>query len=230
MWPELAAQKVSGRGAHRNRQIKHSENPAAFVLWKKIGDESWSDGNKSRFTNPNQRMPNQQLPISMGDGGEEGERAPEDRSENDDLFARIPVSQRPGKRRGDHVEAEKRAGKVSDLRIGEMEFALHQRLHRKQHRTVDVVKQVQRRQQSQRGPGIKFRLGHLAKEYITARIETRSSSDKPVYFPDFLFGRGHFATITVEIPPRGRKSPLTSAHTGRAHRTTSSSTRFTIFS
>jgi hypothetical protein len=36
--------------------------------------------------------------------------------------------------------------------------------------------------------------------------------------------RGHRATTTVEIPPRGRKSPLISAQTGFAQRTTSSST------
>ena len=35
------------------------------------------------------------------------------------------------------------------------------------------------------------------------------------------FGRGHLAITIVEIPPRGRKSPFTSAHTGFAHRTTS---------
>ena len=45
-----------------------------------------------------------------------------------------------------------------------------------------------------------------------------------------VIGLGQWATTTVEIPPRGRKSPLTSAHTGRAHRTTSSRTRFTMFS
>ena len=45
-----------------------------------------------------------------------------------------------------------------------------------------------------------------------------------------FFPRGHFATTVVEIPPRGRKSPFTSAHTGFAQRTTSSSTRFTMFS
>ena len=42
--------------------------------------------------------------------------------------------------------------------------------------------------------------------------------------PSYFLGLGHFATTVVEIPPRGRKSPLTSAQTGLAHRTTSSST------
>src|SRR5438445_12703122 len=41
---------------------------------------------------------------------------------------------------------------------------------------------------------------------------------------------GCLASITVPMPPRGRKSPLTTAHTGRAARTTSSSTRLTTFS
>jgi antitoxin HigA-1 len=45
--------------------------------------------------------------------------------------------------------------------------------------------------------------------------------------PDHLcpfFPRGQRAITTVEIPPRGRNSPFTSAHTGFAQRTTSSST------
>jgi hypothetical protein len=39
-----------------------------------------------------------------------------------------------------------------------------------------------------------------------------------------FFSRGHSAITTVAIPPRGRNSPFTSAHAGRAHRTTSAST------
>ena len=48
--------------------------------------------------------------------------------------------------------------------------------------------------------------------------------------PYFFRPRGHRATTVVEMPPRGRKSPFTSAHTGFDHRTTSSKTRFTMFS
>ena len=62
-------------------------------------------------------------------------------------------------------------------------------------------------------------------------LEKRSiTADSGFQFPRFPFGRGQRAIITVEIPPRGRKSPFTSAHTGRAHRTTSSNTRLTMFS
>ena len=46
----------------------------------------------------------------------------------------------------------------------------------------------------------------------------------------FPSGRGHRARTVVEIPPRGRNSPFTSAQTGLLQRTTSSSTRLTIFS
>ena len=51
--------------------------------------------------------------------------------------------------------------------------------------------------------------------------------DLAFHFRLFL---GHFATITVESPPRGRKSPFTSAHTGFAQRTTSFNTWLTMFS
>ena len=43
-------------------------------------------------------------------------------------------------------------------------------------------------------------------------------------------GRGQRASTTVEIPPRGRKSPFTWAHTGWQALTTSSSTWLTTFS
>jgi len=46
----------------------------------------------------------------------------------------------------------------------------------------------------------------------------------------YFEGRGHFASINVEMPPRGRKSPLTAAHTGLQARTTSSRMRLTAFS
>ena len=42
--------------------------------------------------------------------------------------------------------------------------------------------------------------------------------------------RGYRAVTTVEIPPRGRKSPFTSAHTGSVAFTTSFNTWFAIFS
>src|ERR1700731_3971214 len=45
-------------------------------------------------------------------------------------------------------------------RSAAMKFLLDQFLHRKQHRTVDVVEKVQRRQQSQRGAWIEFYRGH----------------------------------------------------------------------
>src|SRR5579864_6746350 len=116
-------------------------------------------------------MPDQQLPISVSHRCEERKSAPEDRAQNDDHFARVPVGKRTGKGRGNHVKAEKSAREISDLGVGEMKFGLHQRLHRKQHRTVDVVQQVQRRQQNQRRPRVEFRLGHLAKEYITVGLK-----------------------------------------------------------
>ena len=46
----------------------------------------------------------------------------------------------------------------------------------------------------------------------------------------FTSGRGQRASTVVEMPPRGRNSPCTWAHTGSQARTTSSSTWLTIFS
>src|ERR1700731_4376382 len=167
MRPELAAQQITCGRAYRNRQIKHSEDAAALVFRKKIGHEGWGDGDEGRFSDANQGVADKQLPVSVRNRSEQRKAAPEDRSQNNDHFAGIAVSQRPRKRGSDHVKAEKGACKISNLRVAEMEFTLHQRLYRKQNRAVDIVEQVQRREQDERGPGIKFRRGHLAKEYIT---------------------------------------------------------------
>ena len=220
---QIAAQQVSRRRAHRNRQIEHAQNPTAFFFGEKIGDESRRNGDERRFTDTDQGVPNQQLGVVVGEGGQQREAAPEDRSQHDDELARIAVCQRANERRGHHVEAQERAGEIADLRLGEVELVLHQRLHREQHVAVDIIQQVQRREHDQRGARLEFRGGHRSSEYSMTLNQNCIISASH-------FARGHFATTVVEIPPRGRNSPLTSAHTGFAQRTTSSSTRFTMFS
>ena len=113
-------------------------------------------------------MTKQQFSVGVGDRGHQGQPTPEHRTQHDDQLARVAVSQRADKRRRDHVEKQKSAGEISDLGVGELEFALHQRLHREQHRAINVVEKVQRRQDDQRGPGIEFAFGHLGKEYSMA--------------------------------------------------------------
>ncbi len=98
-----------------------------------------------------------------------GQSAPENSAQDDDQLARIAIGQRAHEWRGHHVEQQKGAGEISDLSVGELEFVLHQRLHCKQHGTINVVQKVQRRQDDERGPGIEFALGHLAKEYNMPR-------------------------------------------------------------
>src|SRR5579864_8903427 len=156
-----------------------------------------------------------------------------------------------------------------------MKFILNQRLHRIQHRPVNVIQQIQRRQQNQRRARIEFISAHKLSEYNTAQ-SAKPLLDVMTWYDDELVrcvilsaavlqaerrisrvlhqlfkltptvttvawnyprthdpafpSRGHRATTVVEIPPRGRNSPFTSAHTGFAHRTTSSKTRFTTFS
>ncbi len=103
----------------------------------------------------------------MRDRGQQGEAAPENGAQNDDQLARVAVGQGSDKGRGDHVENQKGAGQISQLSVAEVKFVPHQGLHRKQDGAVDVVEKVQRGQQDQRRPGIKFALGHLGKEYNT---------------------------------------------------------------
>ena len=159
---------------HGNRQIKNPENAAAFAFRKKVGNKRGSNGHKSRFADADQCVAEKQFPIGVGDRRQQCQPAPEHSPQHDNQLARVAVSQRADKGRGHHVEQQKGAGQISDLGIGEMKFALHQRLHRKQHRSVDVVEEVQRRQDDERGPGIEFALGHLAKEYNMAPVYGRS--------------------------------------------------------
>src|ERR1019366_5753261 len=71
-----------------------------------------------------------------------------------DPAARKAIGQGNDQRRGNHVADKKSGGQKADLLVAEGEFLLDQRLHRKQHVTVDIVEKVQRRQQQQRDPGI----------------------------------------------------------------------------
>src|SRR5580765_8692415 len=93
-----------------------------------------------------------------------------------------------------------------------MELPLNERLHCWQNVSIDVVEKVERREQSQR--------------------EKRPRSALHFYVRSLgaVFGRGQRASTVVPIPPRGRKTPRTTAHSGSAALTMSSSTRFTMFS
>jgi hypothetical protein len=113
---------------------------------------------------------------------EQGKATPENRAQNDDQLARIPVSKRSGEGRRDHVKTEKRAGEITYLRVGEMKFALHQWLYCEQNRTVNIVKEIQRREQAKRGPRIKSRLRHLAKKYITVGCAVSIYSLESVHY------------------------------------------------
>src|SRR6185437_7354948 len=114
---------------------------------------------------PYKRVTNQQFGVRMRNRSEQGQAAPEDRSQNDNQFSRIAIRQRPHKRRRNHVEAKKGASQISNLLFGEMKLILHQRLYRKQHIAVRVIEQIERRQNDQRRPRLHIALGHWSREY-----------------------------------------------------------------
>ena len=160
-----------------------------------------------------------------GHRGEQSRATPNQSSGDDDPLAREAQRKRPHERRRTHVEDEEDAGQKAEGRVAAMELRFDQVLYGKQHGTVDVIEQVQRRQQRQCRPRIEFRRGHRSSEYsmVKNRKADSAKSQLPDHFLPFL-PRGQRAITTVEIPPRGRNSPFTSAHTGRAQRTTSSNT------
>ena len=51
--------------------------------------------------------------------------------------------------------------------VAAMELGFDQILDREQHGAIDVIEQVQRRQQRQRGAGIEFGRGHRSRKYST---------------------------------------------------------------
>src|SRR6266496_2440288 len=185
----------------------------------------------------------------MSNSCEQGKSAPENSPDHDDEFPRITVRQGTDKRRCDHVAEQEGAGQISHLCFVDVEFVLHQRLHGIQDIPVNIVQQVQRGEYCQRCLGVEVRLGHGSSEYSMCaekmrvarlaennrlqreplarqRLTLRPFASFAVFSSSYFNSRdlGHFATTTVEIPPRGRKSPFTSAHAGFAQRTTSSST------
>ena len=168
--PEPAAQQIASRRTARDGEVENSENAAAFIFRKKIGNKSGRDGHKRCLAHAYQSVPQQQLSVGVGDSRHQSQPTPEHRAQNDDQLARVAVSQRADKRRRDHVEQQKSAGEISNLGVGELEFGLHQRLHREQHGAVNVVEEIQRGQQDQRGPGIEFAFGHLGRNITCARF------------------------------------------------------------
>src|SRR2546426_10719934 len=101
----------------------------------------------------------------MSNRGEQRESTPKNGTQHNDYLARVPVREGTRKGRSDHVEQKECAGQITNLCIREVELRLHQRLHCEQHRVVNVVEQVQRREQRQSGSRIEFGGGHVAKEY-----------------------------------------------------------------
>src|SRR5260370_29592711 len=96
----------------------------------------------------------------MGNSRKQREATPEDCAEGDDELTRVPIRQRAYERRRHHVKTQKRAGEIAQLRLAKMKFILHQRLNRKQHIAIRVVKQIERCENDERSARIKFRVVH----------------------------------------------------------------------
>src|SRR5579872_123703 len=164
---QVSTEQIASRRSDWDRQVKHPKNSSAHVFVEKVGDKRGGDCDEGRFTNTNQRVPDQKFGVIMRYGREQSEATPKKCSQNNNEFARVPISQRPDKRRGDHVEPEKRAGQVADLLFGNVKLILHQRLDREQHVAVRVVEQIERRQNNEGSFRLKIVPGHGSSEYNT---------------------------------------------------------------
>jgi len=63
--------------------------------------------------------------------------------------ALVSVGEQAHNGRRHHIAEKERGGQKPELGVAAVEFRLHQRLHRKQHRAVNVVEEIQRGQQQQ---------------------------------------------------------------------------------
>jgi len=109
------------------------------------------DGDERRFPDADDDVPQQKLVVVVSDGAEQGCAAPDERSCGHDPLAGVAVG-KPSYRRGSHhVTDEECRGEKADLRVIDVEFFLDERLHCIEHVAIDVVQEVQRREQQQSG-------------------------------------------------------------------------------
>ena len=86
------------------------------------------------------------------------------RARYNDRLARKAYRKRAHEWRRAHVKNEEDAGQQSERGVAAMELRFDQILHREQNGAVNVVKQIERRQQRECGAGIELG-GHGSSEY-----------------------------------------------------------------
>ena len=89
----------------------------------------------------------------MTRGGEEVDAGPEEGGDDDHRLAREAVAQPAGDRRGEHVGEHEPEGERSDLGVGGVELALDLLLHAGEDVAVNVVDEIKRREEDERGGG-----------------------------------------------------------------------------
>src|SRR5512142_2903462 len=77
--------------------------------------------------------------------------APDQGADDHDAASLEPVGQGTDERRGAHIAPDEGGRQEAKLGIGTVELGLYERLYREQHRTVDIVDEVQGREDEQ-GP------------------------------------------------------------------------------
>ena len=147
-----------------------------FSTGKHVGDKGWGKNDKAGFANAHQGMTDEQLVKVCRDGGEQSGPAPDQGPGDDDALAREAHRKRPHEGRRAHVKNEENAGEQAERRVAAMELRFNQILYCEQHGAVDVIEQVQRRQERQRGARIEFRRGHRSSEYSMEKRRNAESA------------------------------------------------------
>src|ERR1035438_7851089 len=165
LWTHDSAQQISQRGSDRKREIKHPHDPPTFLNRKQVCDKGWRKNDKAGFADAHQGVTNEQLVKVCRDGGEQSGPTPHQSPGNDDALAREAQRKRPHEGGRAHIKNEEDAGEQAEGRVAAMELRFNQILYREQHGAIDVIEQVQRREERQCRARIEFRRGHRSSEY-----------------------------------------------------------------
>ena len=66
---QVSAEQIACGRSNWDRQIEHPENSSANILMEKVGDKRGRNRNKRRFTDTNQRVPDQKFGVVVCYGG-----------------------------------------------------------------------------------------------------------------------------------------------------------------
>ena len=156
----IAAQHVAQGAADGDRHVEPRQHLPALGHGVEIGDDRRGHRSVGGLADAHQAARQQENDKGVGQPAGAAGQAPEPDADGDEPPSRPPLAEPAEQRRGDHVGDEEGRGEQAGHGAG-MEIVLagmeqvvaDLRLDGRQDLAVDIVEQVHREQQQQRGPG-----------------------------------------------------------------------------